>query len=395
MLIETHLNEIKDIEENEYQIQILETKKSTEATIKAIGIGGGGGNMVNYMIAEGIKGIDFISANTDAQDLTSSDAPFKIQLGPKLSRGLGAGMDPQIGHDSALESYNDIKDALNGADIVFVAAGLGGGTGTGAAPIVVQAAKEVGALTVSIVTKPFEFEGKRRAKLAKKGLEDLQKECDSIIVIPNDKLLSAMDEDLGITEAFQKVDDILAQAIRGISNVIISHGKRDINLDFADVKTVMSYKGLAIMGTGYSTGDDAAYEAAKAAIESPLLDNNSIDGALGVLVHCHINPNYSLRAINKAISFIENCVDDDAPVIFGTTTDDSFEEDEVKITIIATGFKNKNVDSQVDTEQVSIEQVSSMSENTISDSLKKIIDEYSPENATSLDVPTFIRKQMD
>jgi cell division protein FtsZ len=261
----------------EFVIDIVETKCHTNgAKIKAIGVGGGGGNMINHMISEGINSIDLIVANTDSQALDSSLAPFKMQLGINATRGLGAGMVPDKGREAALESFEDIKTMLEGADIVFISAGLGGGTGTGAAPIIAQAAKEIGALTVSIVTSPFKFEGRKRTKLAKEGLEELKRESDSIIVVPNEKLLSIVEKNLGIKESFRMVDDILAQAVGGISKVILSHGDNDINLDFADVKTVMSHRGLALMGAGYSTGTNAAYDAAKAAIESPLLDNISM-----------------------------------------------------------------------------------------------------------------------
>jgi cell division protein FtsZ len=327
----------------EFEIDIVETKCQTNgAKIKAIGVGGGGGNMINHMINEGINSIDLIVANTDAQALDSSLAPYKMQLGINATRGLGAGMLPEKGREAALESFEDIKTTLEGSDIVFISAGLGGGTGTGAAPIIAQAAKEVGALTVSIVTSPFKFEGRKRTKLAKEGLEELKRESDSIIVVPNEKLLSIVEKNLGIKESFRMVDDILAQAVGGISKVILSHGDNDINLDFADVKTVMSHRGLALMGAGYSTGTNAAYDAAKAAIESPLLDNISIDGAMGVLVHFDIHPDYPIMEIGEAMSIVEESADEDASVIFGTTTNENMAVDEVKITIVATGFEDKN-----------------------------------------------------
>ena len=327
----------------EFEIDIVETKCHTNgAKIKAIGVGGGGGNMINHMINEGINDIDLIVANTDAQALDSSLAPYKMQLGLNATRGLGAGMVPEKGREAALESFEDIKKILEGSDIVFISAGLGGGTGTGAAPIIAQAAKEVGALTVSIVTSPFKFEGRKRTKLAKEGLEELKRESDSIIVVPNEKLLSIVEKNLGIKESFSMVNDILAQAVGGISQVILSHGDNDINLDFADVKTVMGHQGLALMGTGYSTGSSAAYDAAKTAIESPLLDNVDIDGAMGVLVHFSIHKDYPLTGISEAMDIIYDCADEDADVIFGTTTNPNMNEDEVKITIIATGFEDKN-----------------------------------------------------
>ena len=386
----------------EFEIDIVETKcHTTGAKIKAIGVGGGGGNMINHMIQEGINTIDLIVANTDAQALESSLAPYKMQLGLNATRGLGAGMVPEKGREAALESFEDIKAMLEGADIVFISAGLGGGTGTGAAPIIAQAAKEVGALTVSIVTSPFKFEGRKRAKLAKEGLEELKRESDSIIVVPNERLLSIVDKNLGIKESFKMVDDILAQAVGGISKVILSHGENDINLDFADVKTVMSHRGLALMGTGYATGNNAAYDAAKAAIESPLLDNISIDGAMGVLVHFDIHPDYPIMEIGEAMSIVEESADEDASVIFGTTTNPNMDVDEVRITIIATGFEDKNAIAEPITKKQnsllgnSDAAASAQNINTIRSANKLVVGGYNGENEDILDVPTFLRKQMD
>lgn len=312
------------------------------AKIKVVGVGGGGGNMVNHMIRNGIdknQSIDLITVNTDLQALGTSLAPTRIQLGPKLTKGLGAGMKPEIGRDSALESFDLLKDKLEGADIVFIAAGLGGGTGTGAAPIVAQAAKEMDALTVAVVTKPFKFEGRRRIKLAELGLEELKEESDSIVVIPNDKLLTIIEQKLGLKESFTLVDDILARAVSGMSSIILDHGNSDINVDFADVKTIMGHKGLALMGVGESQGTKAATEALQTAIESPLFDNMKIDGAMGVLIHFYIHPNYPLQDISDAMEHIEDNVDEDAQVIFGTTTDENLDQNTVKVTIVATGFE--------------------------------------------------------
>ncbi|MBD3794149.1 MAG: cell division protein FtsZ, partial [Campylobacterales bacterium] len=322
------------------EFYIKETESIHGAKIKAIGVGGGGGNMINHMINEGIGGIDLLVANTDAQALEASLAPYKIQLGMTVTKGLGAGMKPEVGRAAAEESYDSIKTMLNGADLVFISAGLGGGTGTGAAPVIAQAAKEIGALTVSIVTSPFAFEGRKRKKLAKEGLELLKKESDSIIVVPNERLLSIVEKNLGMRESFKLVDNVLAQAVSGISNVILSHGANDINLDFADVKTVMSHRGLALMGVGESQGNSAAYDAAKAAIESPLLDNLSIDGAMGILVHFHIHPDYPLAEISEAMDIVEENADEDANIIFGTTTSEDIPLDHVRLTIIATGFED-------------------------------------------------------
>ncbi len=320
---------------------IEETTQLTGARIVAIGVGGGGGNMIGHMLKENIPGIELIIANTDAQALAHEAAAMKIQLGAKLTKGLGAGMKPEVGKESAIESYEDLTEALNGADIVFVAAGLGGGTGTGAAPIIAKCAKESGALTIAVVTKPFAFEGKKRQKLAEEGLEELKKESDSIVVIPNDKLLSIIDPKLGLKESFKIVDSVLARAVSGTSGVILSNGDNDINLDFADLQTVMQHRGLALMGTGEHKGENAAYEAIKNAIESPLLDNMSVNGALGVLVHFNINPEFPFMELTAAMEVVQNSVDASADVIFGTTTDESLPLDYVRITLVATGFDKK------------------------------------------------------
>ena len=299
---------------------INESSSLTGARIVAVGVGGGGGNMIGFMLKEQIPGIELIIANTDAQVLEQGSAAIKIQLGAKLTKGLGAGMKPEVGKESAIESYEDLRRALEGADIVFVAAGLGGGTGTGAAPIIAKIAKEVGALTIAVVTKPFAFEGRKRLKLAEEGLEELKNESDSIVVIPNDKLLSIIDPKMGIKESFKIVDSVLARAVSGTSGVILASGEDDINLDFADLQTVMSHRGLALMGVGEYKGDNAANEAIKNAIESPLLDNMSINGALGVLVHFNMHPEYPFMEISSAMEIVQKSVDDSAEVIFGTTT---------------------------------------------------------------------------
>ncbi len=373
------------------------------AKIKAIGVGGGGGNMINHMISENVKGIDLIVANTDAQALDSSMAPIKLQLGPNVTRGLGAGMKPEIGREAALESFGEIKETLAGADIVFISAGLGGGTGTGAGPIIAQAAKEVGALTVSVVTTPFRFEGRKRQQLGKAGLEELKRESDSIIVVPNERLLSIVEKNLGIKESFRLVDDVLCQAVAGISNVILSHGPNDINLDFADVKTVMSHRGLALMGSGSSAGANAAYDAAKAAIDSPLLDNISINGAKGVLVHFHIHPDYPILQISEAMDIIEEHADEDASVIFGTTTDNNLEIDQVKITIVATGFEEPEsvaAPTQAEKAKSATDLLASRSAGNNSNPYntfqggRKVVGGYDIDEDL-LDVPTFLRKQMD
>ena len=314
------------------------------AKIKVIGVGGGGGNMINHMIHTGVQGIELIVANTDAQVLGRSLCENRIQLGGKLTKGLGAGMVPEIGKESALENSEEIRSHLEGADIVFIAAGLGGGTGTGASPVIAQLAREAGALTISVVTKPFLFEGGKRDRLARTGLEELKKESDSIVVIPNDKLLSIVDKSLGIKESFRIVDEVLARAVIGTSGIILSSGENDINLDFADLRTVMSHRGLALMGMGQAEGEKSAYEAIKNAIESPLLDDVSIQGAMGILVHFNIHPNYPLIELNSAMEIIHESADTDATIIMGTTTDETLPETFVKITLIATGFEKVEED---------------------------------------------------
>ena len=309
------------------------------AKIAVIGVGGGGCNMVNHMIQEGIYKVDLIVANTDLQTLRVSKAPKKIQLGIELTKGLGAGMKPEIGRDSAIESYEEIKKSLEGSDIVFVAAGLGGGTGTGAAAIVAKAAKEVGALTVSVVTKPFKWEGKKRTGLANLGLEELRKVSDSIIVIKNDRLKEIGDADLAFKDAFKIVDNILYQAVNGMTEVILKPGKNDINADFADIKTIMQHRGMALMGIGKAKGDDSAKKALENAIQSPLLDEVSLSGAKGIMIHWTFSPNVGLHSIGDVMEHISDVVDENAEIIFGTTTDETLAADEVKITIIATGFE--------------------------------------------------------
>ena len=373
---------------------IEEKKKITGANIKAVGVGGGGGNMIGHMIEEGIEGIELIAANTDAQALSSSNAHTKIQLGEKITRGLGAGMKPEIGREAALESYDLIKEKLEGADIVFISAGMGGGTGTGAAPIIAQAAKEIGALTISVVTKPFKFEGKLRAKLAEAGIEELKKESDSIVVIPNDKLLAIVDKKLGMKESFKIVDDILARAVGGISGVILSYGQNDINLDFADVQTVMSHRGLALMGVGEAQGENAAYEAIKSAVESPLLDNVSINGAMGVLVHFTTHPDYPLVDIADAMDVVYESADDEAHIIFGTTTIENMAPDQVKITLIATGFEEKIKEETLKVVKQEGEKVATGTTGKPSNIKTKPILKY-PQTEEELDVPTFMRHQID
>ena len=380
-----------------FEIEVLDnTIAPTEgAVIKAIGVGGGGGNMINHMIEEKVSGIDLIVANTDAQALDSSNAAYKIQVGKNVARGRGCGMVPERGREAAIESFEEVKESLTGSDLVFIASGLGGGTGTGAAPVVAQAAKEVGALTVAVVTTPFKFEGRKRTKLADLGLAELKKESDSIIVIPNEKLLTVVDKNLGLKESFKLVDDILCQAVTGISNVIISHSPSDINLDFADVKTVMSHKGLALMGVGHAIGQNAAYEAATEAISSPLLGDISIDGAKGVLVHFKTHPDYSIIQISEAMNTIEEFADEDASVIFGTTTDEAIAEDEVYITVVATGFEDESVVASSNETKVTTSAQPANTQEQVIRRTANVIKVVGGENEAYYDTPTFLRKQRD
>ena len=306
------------------------------ANIKVIGVGGGGNNAVNRMVESELKGVQFLSVNTESQVLELSKADVTIQIGEKVTKGLGAGANPQIGEAAAQESREDIIKALEGADMVFVTAGMGGGTGTGAAPIVAECAKEVGALTVGVVTKPFAFEGKRRRAQAEKGIEFLTQKVDTIIVIPNDKLLQVVDKKCSLSDAFRTADDVLRQGIKGISDLIQVPGL--INLDFADVKTIMTNQGEALMGIGEGTGENRAADAAKMAINSPLLET-SIDGAKGILLNISGSSDLGIFEVNEAAQIISDAADPDANIIFGSVIDESL-GDKVQVTVVATGFGN-------------------------------------------------------
>src|SRR5437588_1292299 len=308
-----------------------------DAKIKVIGVGGGGGNAVNRMIDAGMKDIEFVVANTDLQALRMSRAPQKIQLGTKLTSGLGAGANPEVGRKAALEDSEKIIEALEGADMVFVTAGLGGGTGTGAAPIIASLASEMGTLTVAVVTKPFNFEGKRRMQQAERGLSDLIDSVDTTIVIPNEKLL-AVAQDAGFFESFRVADDILRQGVQGISDIITIPGI--INRDFADVKAIMQGMGYAVMGTATASGSRRAIEAAQRAIASPLLEAGAIDGARGILINITGSASLKLAEVNEASTIIQSAAHEDANIIFGAVLDETMGED-VKITVIATGFKGE------------------------------------------------------
>ncbi len=316
----------------------LEENVNIGANIKVVGVGGGGSNAVTTMIETGMVGVEFVVANTDIQALNSSKAGYKIQLGADLTKGLGAGANPDVGRRSAIESYNQIVDQLKGSDMVFVTAGMGGGTGTGGAPIVAKIARELGALTIGVVTKPFVFEGKKRGKHAENGLAELKENVDALVVIPNQKLLAIAGEKTPLLETFKKADEVLHQAVKGISDLINIRGL--INLDFADIRTVMANKGLALMGTGAAKGENRAVEAATQAISSPLLENVKIDGATGIIINVTGGSDLSLYEVNEASQLITEAASEDAEVIFGAVIDPTL-NDEVRVTVIATGFSHE------------------------------------------------------
>lgn len=317
--------------------ELTEVCSENSARIKVIGVGGGGGNAVNTMISYSLRGVDFMIANTDSQALGASNSPVKIQIGSEITKGLGAGSNPEIGKKSALESRDSLRQYLEGADMIFVTAGLGGGTGTGAAPIIAEIGRECNALTVAVVTKPFQFEGKKRNIQAEEGIDQLREVVDTLIVVPNQRLLSLGGRNLSLLEAFKKADDILYQAVKGISDLIIVPGL--INLDFADVKNIMSNMGMALMGTGVADGENRAVEAAQRAISSPLLEDNTIQGAHGILLNITGGPGMSLYEVNEASSLIQAEAHEDANIIFGTVIDENM-GDEIRITVIATGFED-------------------------------------------------------
>jgi cell division protein FtsZ len=305
------------------------------ARIKVVGVGGGGCNAVNTMIKAGLSGVEYIVANTDSQALSASLAATKVQLGVDITKGLGAGANPEVGRKAALDEYEKLGEVLQGADMVFVTAGMGGGTGTGAAPVIAKLSKELGALTVGVVTKPFLFEGKKRFRQAETGIETLEENVDSLITIPNQRLLYIAGENLSLVDTFKKADEVLLNAVRGISDLINNTGH--INADFADVSTVMANKGLALMGTGFASGQDRAIKAATEAISSPLLEDITIDGATGIIINITGDENLTMHETNEAVTLIMEAADDDAEIIFGTVIDDSM-QDEIKITVIATGL---------------------------------------------------------
>ncbi len=316
----------------------FDENKNLAAKVKIIGIGGGGNNALNTMISYQLSGVDFIAANTDAQALAANMAPNKLQLGENLTKGLGAGANPETGRKAALEDVEKIREALQGADMVFITAGLGGGTGTGGGPVIAEVAREMGALTVAIVTKPFHFEGKKRMKQAEEGLANLKMTADALITIPNQRLLGLGGKSMTLLEAFKKADEVLYHAAKGISDIIVGHGI--INLDFADVRTVMSETGMALMGTGIASGENRSIEAAQKAISSPLLEDITIEGARGLLINITGGENMTLSEINEATTLIQKEAHEEANVIWGMVVDKVMKE-EIRVTVIATGFGKK------------------------------------------------------
>ena len=386
----------------------METRPIQKAKIRVIGIGGGGTNAVNNMIQSDLKGVDFIAANTDVQSLTSSLATVQIQLGSNLTGGLGAGANPEMGRNATLEDADKIREELAGSHMVFITAGMGGGTGTGGAPIIAQISRELGALTVAVVTKPFHFEGQRRLKQSEEGIRELRNSVDTLITIPNDRLISLATKKASFLEMLKKADDVLLYAVKGISDLITVPGL--INLDFADVRTIMAEMGIALMGTGLASGENRALEAAQKAISSPLLEDITISGARAVLMNITAGPNLGFEEVNEASSLIQKEVHEDANIIWGTAIDDSM-GDELRITVIATGINSKEdrIPVELDRFRPSIQE--SITER--SDDLEKptfirsgkVIDRVGPRRPAKpaefyfdeeeLEVPTFIRKAAD
>ncbi|MGO8987719.1 MAG: cell division protein FtsZ [bacterium] len=316
----------------------FDENKNLAAKVKIIGIGGGGNNALNTMISYQLSGVEFIAANTDAQALAANMAPMKLQLGENLTKGLGAGANPEIGRKAALEDVEKIREAMKGADMVFITSGLGGGTGTGGAPVIAEVAREMGALTVAIVTKPFHFEGKKRMSQAEEGLANLKMTADALITIPNQRLLGIGGKSMTLLEAFKRADEVLYHAAKGISDIIVGHGI--INLDFADVRTVMAETGMALMGTGIASGENRSVEAAQRAISSPLLEDITIEGARGLLINITGGENMTLSEINEATTLVQKEAHEDATVIWGMVVDKTMKE-EIRVTVIATGFGKK------------------------------------------------------
>ncbi|MCK5466669.1 cell division protein FtsZ [Candidatus Parcubacteria bacterium] len=379
----------------------------TYARIKVVGVGGGGNNAISRMMEANLKGIDFIAINTDAQDLHHCKVTEKLHIGKNLTRGLGAGMNPDVGRQAAEENKDELQDALKGSDMVFVTCGLGGGTGTGAAPIIAEAAREAGALTVAVVTKPFAFEGLQRKRIAEEGLENLKNQVDTIITIPNDKILSAIDKKILLLDSFKIADDILLQGVQGISDLITTPGI--VNVDFADVKAIMENTGPSLMGIGRASGENRAVEAAKQAINSPLLEL-SIDGAKGVLFNVSGGPDLTMMEINEAADIITESIDPDAKVIFGAITDENLKKGEVKVTVIATGFGDQPYLKE-DVIKRELEKTEKEAESEFKeDEQREISNNNDPDNNSNeifssninpikqddeYDIPAFIRKKMN
>ncbi|GAA0294311.1 cell division protein FtsZ [Gracilibacillus halotolerans] len=373
----------------------FDTNMDQLATIKVVGVGGGGNNAVNRMIEHGVQGVEFIAVNTDAQALNLSKAEVKMQIGTKLTRGLGAGANPEVGRKAAEESKEQIEEVLKGSDMVFVTAGMGGGTGTGAAPVIASVAKELGALTVGVVTRPFTFEGRKRATQAVSGIEGLKNSVDTLIVIPNDRLLEIIDKNTPMLEAFREADNVLRQGVQGISDLIATPGL--INVDFADVKTIMSDKGSALMGIGIATGENRAQEAAKKAISSPLLET-SIDGAHGVLMNITGGNNLSLYEVQEAAAIVTSAADQEVNVIFGSVINEEL-KDEIVVTVIATGFDESQL-GQAQTQSKKILQTGKQSVTREAKPEKaKTTEQHIPQpqqvkqEEDTLDIPTFLRNR--
>lgn len=385
----------------------------TFARIKVVGVGGGGNKAIQRMMASKIHGVEFVAVNLDAQDLNIANAPTKILVGKNLTRGLGAGMNPEIGRQAASESKDEIQDALKGSDMVFIAGGLGGGTCSGAAPVIAEIARDVGALTVAVVTKPFSFEGAARSRIAEEAWHLLRENVDALITVPNDRLLSIIDRKTPLLEAFAKVDDVLRQGVQGISDLITIPGL--INVDFADVKAVMANSGSALMGIGFASGEDRAIEAAKTAISSPLLEV-AIDGARGVLFNISGGPDLAMAEINDAAKVITDKIDPDAKVIFGAVQDDKLKKGEIKITVVATGFSNglpkptpkmpagpslfedavshHSPEPRFGNGSISPQPSSSFQSNNVQvEQIKEVVDESLNEDS-DFDIPAFIRRKM-
>ena len=398
------IDDIEDLDENDptlfeedLESGIFLDEGTAPARIRVVGVGGGGCNSVNRMISAGLTGVEFIAANTDAQALVASMAPVKLQLGSELTRGLGAGANPEIGRNAALEADKKIFDLLEGADMVFITSGMGGGTGTGATPVIAQMAQDVGALTVAVVTKPFSFEGSRRRKVAEEGIAQLAEHVDTLITIPNDRLLKFVERNTNFTEAMSIADDVLRQAVQGIADIITVPGL--INRDFADVRTVMKGMGHAIMGVGVASGEHRAVEAAQQAIASPLLEETSIEGARGLLINITGGEEVTLNEINEAAEIITEGADKDAQILFGAVVDPEL-GDCVQVTVIATGFHGVPDGAQIPATQARPQPEKTFEEEVSARSSRFLVpggpnSEYGINQTDDYEIPAILRKQMD